>query len=65
MKEDKYSKFAYLLPIGIIMLLPAFLVSFVHQGNMIDKTFFLIALLGYILIIIGTVLGYKKHRANK
>jgi vacuolar-type H+-ATPase subunit I/STV1 len=58
-KENKYAKFAYLLPIGIVMLLPAFLISFVHQGNMIDKVFFFVALLGYLFIIIGTVVAYK------
>lgn len=65
MKENKYSKFSYLLPLGIVMLLPSFLVAFVQQGNMIDRAFFYIALLGYLFIIIATVSSYKKQHSKK
>jgi hypothetical protein len=53
-------KYYVLFPVGIIMLLPTFVVSFIQKGNIIDKMFFFIALLGYILIIFATVKGYKK-----
>ena len=66
MKDDnKYRKYSFLLPIGIIILLPAFSMSFVRQGNIIDKAFFCIALLGYILIIISTILGYRKNSKHE
>lgn len=61
MKASKrYSRYAYLLPIGIILLLPAFIVSFIQQGNIIDRAFFFMVLLGYILIIISTTSEYRK-----
>ena len=60
MKDNTYSKYSFLLPIGIMMLLPSFMVSFIKQGNIIDKIFFFIALLGYVFIIISTILGYRK-----
>lgn len=58
--KDKHSGYSFLLPVGIIMLLPAFIVSFIHQGNIIDKLFFFIALLGYILIIVSATLSHGK-----
>lgn len=58
--ENKHSKNSFLLPIGVVMLLPVFIVSFIQQGNIIDKVFFFIALVGYVLIIISTILGHKK-----
>lgn len=61
---NRPSKYSFLLPIGIIMLLPIFVVSFIQSGNIIDKTFFFIALLGYVLIIISTLLGYRKNVKN-
>lgn len=65
MKENKYSKLSYLLPLGVVMLLPSFLVAFVHQGNMIDRVFFFVAVLGYLFIIIATVSSYKKQHSKK
>ena len=59
-EENKHSKYSFLLPIGIMMLLPPFAISFIQQGNIIDKIFFFVALLGYIFIIIATVLGHRK-----
>ena len=61
MKDNRrYSKWLYILPIGIIMLVPTFVVAFIRQGNIIDKIFFFIALLGYILIVTPIVLGHRK-----
>ena len=58
--ENKHSKNSFLLPIGVVMLLPVFIVSFIQQGNIIDKVLFFIALVGYVLIIISKILGHKK-----
>lgn len=63
--ENKHSKKLILLSIGVVMLLPAFNVSFIQQGNIIDKVFFFIALIGYIFIIISTILGYKEKYLKK
>ena len=66
MKErNKYLKYATILLIGIAILVPAFNISFIHQGNYIDKAFFFAALLGYIILIIAIVSGCIKIRLKK
>ncbi|MBX4264451.1 hypothetical protein [Clostridium estertheticum] len=66
MKErNKYLKYAAILLMGIAILVPAFNVSFIQQGNYIDKAFFFTALLGYIILIIAIVSGYIKKRLKK
>ncbi|MDR3598026.1 hypothetical protein [Clostridium sp.] len=60
-EENKHSKYSFLLPISIMMLLPPFVISFIQQGNIIDKIFFFATLLGYIFIIMATVLGHRKN----
>ena len=62
MKEDnRYSQYSVLLPISLMMLLPSFVISFIQRGNFSDKIFFFVAFLGYIFIIIATVLGHRKN----
>lgn len=64
---NKKSKFKsiYLIPIGIILLVPAFYVSFIREGNTLDRLFFFSTLIGYVLISLMVVLGDLNQKAMK
>ena len=62
-KNINYSRLLYLIPIGILMVVPIYLNAFVYESaTIIDKIMFYMCLIGYILIVFGTVKSFKKGK---
>lgn len=63
--RNRFSRIAYLVLIGVCLTLPTYIYAFlVSDGNTIDRVFFGVSVIGFLLILIGVGLGLKKEVDN-
>ena len=63
--KNRFSSIAYLVLIGLCLTLPAYIYAFVNSdGNTVDRVFFGVSVIGFLLMLIGVGLGLKKEVDN-